>query len=383
MGLVKKEHEMKNKLTVNKFVTNKWVTISLIALLCVAIFCLVITTFEIFTVGDLPSNFIAAFLEAVITAVITVVLLSGQSSAEEIKERNVKVFEKKSMAFEEYINKLWQVWEDHIISSEEYKDLIADYYRKLMVYLKDPNKSDEINKRLENIGNYIDQKTYGEEYKDLRGNIIDVINILCEEINLGGKINKDKVEALDNKMFPVLFRRELIQQFNTKILENNSDVLKEGLWEEWKEGKHIRTCISFYFKEFSDISIKYCFTDKTRFDFFLIIPHGGKYNSFDEFRGTKTGVTSLRIQPDEKKGWDNLLLPIKGFEDDENINIPFFEFQSDGGLESIANENYPEIINVLAKRAKYYYMETKIQCGGSDKSILEFLRYILEEGKDA
>lgn len=371
MRLVKKEYEMKNK----------WIKISLIALLCIVVFCLVVTTFNIFTIGDLPSNFIATFLGAVITAVITVVLLAGQSSADEVKERNVKVFDKKSTAFQEYIDKLWQVWEDHIISSEDYKDLIGKYYSKLMVYLKDPKKSDKINNHLESIGNYIDQKTYGEGYKKLRNNVIEIINILCEEINLGGRINPDKVEALDNKMFPVLFKRELLQQFNKEILKNG-DVFKDGIWEEWKEGPKIRTCISFYFKKYPEISIKYCLTEDAGFLFFLIIPHGGKYNSFDEFRDTRTGITSLRIRSDVKKGWDNLLIPAKEFEDDENIKIPSFNFQNEDGLENIVNGNYPEMINILAKRAKYYYLETKIKCGSGDKTIQDFVNFILAEEKN-
>jgi hypothetical protein len=372
MGLVKKGYEMKGK----------WVKISLIALLCVVVFCLVITTFKIFTIGDLPSNFIAAFLGAVVTAIITVVLLAGQSSAEEVKERNVKVFEKKSTAFQEYIDKLWQVWEDHIISSDDYRGLIGKYYSKLMVYLQDPKKSDKINNYLASIGNYIDQETYGKDYEDLRGNIIDIINILCDEINLGGKINKDKVEALDNKMFPVLFKRELLQQFNKEILEN-SDVFKDGIWEEWKEGQIIRTCISFYFKKYPEISIKYCLTEDAGFLFFLIIPHGGKYNSFNEFRDTKMGITSSRIRPDEKKRWDNLLLHIKELDNDENINIPSFSLKKDDGLKNIASENYPEITKILAKRAKYYYSETKIKCGSGDKTIPDFVNFILVDEKNA
>jgi hypothetical protein len=66
-----------------------------------------------------------ALLGTVITAVVTVLLLSGQSAAEEVKERNVKVFEKKSEIFQKYIDIVWDIWEDHTVTSEEYLQLTS------------------------------------------------------------------------------------------------------------------------------------------------------------------------------------------------------------------------------------------------------------------
>jgi hypothetical protein len=99
-------------------IKSKWTKPLLLALLCLVAFCLVATVSQIISVEELPINFIVAFLEAVVTAVITVVLLSGQSAAEEVKERNVKVFEKKSEIFQNYIDTIWKIWEDSNVNKE-------------------------------------------------------------------------------------------------------------------------------------------------------------------------------------------------------------------------------------------------------------------------
>jgi len=70
------------------------IILSVICLICIFVFCYIATTGKIFTLDELPLNFMSVFLGAIVTAVLTVFLLSGQSSVEEIKERNVIVFKK-------------------------------------------------------------------------------------------------------------------------------------------------------------------------------------------------------------------------------------------------------------------------------------------------
>ena len=82
---------------------------------------------------------------AILTAIITVLLLSQQSSSEEVKERNVRVFEEKSERFNTFINKLWDIWDDRVVSLEELNELIklvskdivlSSYLHKKYIYLK-------------------------------------------------------------------------------------------------------------------------------------------------------------------------------------------------------------------------------------------------------
>jgi hypothetical protein len=177
---------------------SKWVKIILISLLCVVVFCLVATTSKIFVIGELPFNFVAALLEAVITAVITVVLLTGQSTAEEVKERNVKVFELKSKIFEDYIEKVWQIWDDKNVSKDEYIELTSLYYQTLMIYLNKKSLQ-EIGNNLYIIGNYIDAQN-SSNITELRNSIFSIINTLSRELSLGGEIDIEIYEKLEQKM---------------------------------------------------------------------------------------------------------------------------------------------------------------------------------------
>jgi hypothetical protein len=177
---------------------SKWTKALLLALLCLVVFCMVATISQIISVEELPINFIAAFLEAVVTAVITVVLLSGQSAAEEVKERNVKVFEKKAEIFQNYIDIVWKIWEDKNVSKEEYLELTTIYYKTLMIYLKKESLT-IIGESLVTIGDYIDKNSENDSLV-LRDCIFRIINILSEELSLGGHIDVTVYEKLEKKI---------------------------------------------------------------------------------------------------------------------------------------------------------------------------------------
>jgi hypothetical protein len=177
---------------------SKWLRIILLSLLCFTVFLLIATTTKIFSIDDLPVNFIAVFLEAIVTAIITVLLLSGQSAAEEIKERNVKVFEKKSEMFQNYIDTIWKIWEDKTVSTEEYNELVSVYYKTLMIYLKKESLK-SIGESLVTIGGFINKKSEGDCLV-LRNCIFNIINTLSEELSLGGEIDIHLYERLEEKI---------------------------------------------------------------------------------------------------------------------------------------------------------------------------------------
>ena len=177
---------------------SKWGKAILLSLLCLVIFCFVATLSKIISVEDLPINFIAAFLEAVVTGVITVVLLSGQSAAEEVKERNVKVFEKKSKMFQNYIDTVWKIWEDKAFSKEEYLELTSIYYKTLMIYLKKESLS-IIGETLIKMGDYLDKEPDSSNIF-LRNCIFTIINTLSKELSLGGEIDIKIYERLEEKI---------------------------------------------------------------------------------------------------------------------------------------------------------------------------------------
>lgn len=173
---------------------SKWIRVILFAVLGIVVFCFIATTSQIITLGELPANFVAVFLEAVVTAVITVVLLTGQSTAEEVKERNVKVFEKKSEIFQEYIKKLWASYTDRDISIQEFRELVEDYYSKIMLYLK-KDKVEAMGEYLQTIGKTVDP---GADKSKLTSSVIGIINILSKELGLGGEVHETFFRNLQN-----------------------------------------------------------------------------------------------------------------------------------------------------------------------------------------
>ena len=120
--------------------------------------------------------------------------MNGQSSAEEVKERNVKVFEKKTEIFQDYIDTVWEIWEDHFVTGDEYLKMTSAYYKELMLYLKKDSLK-KIGECLKSIGTVIKQDVQDEAI--LRDNICSIINVLCDELSLGGRIDSDLFKDLD------------------------------------------------------------------------------------------------------------------------------------------------------------------------------------------
>ena len=166
---------------------NKISTILVIS--CLVGFCVIAVLQNVFSIGQLPSSFMGAALGALITVSVTTILLEKQSETqkellikqsetqkellekqsdeEEVKEKNVKVFEMKSILFQEYIDKLWKIWSVHEITSGEYEKLVGMYYSNLLIYLKEKKSVDKIGECLVKMGKFIDEKTYGERYNIL------------------------------------------------------------------------------------------------------------------------------------------------------------------------------------------------------------------------
>ena len=162
----------------------------IIAIFCLIGFCVISVVFNVFSLTALPSSFVGAALGAVITGVVTVILLDGQSKAEEVKERNVKVFEKKSVIFSEYIDIVWDAWEDRKVTDTEFQKLIGDYYKKLMLYMSAASAK-IIGEQLKAIGPFAGNEDPSDlDRKKLQTALIIIINTLSDEISLGGHIDE-------------------------------------------------------------------------------------------------------------------------------------------------------------------------------------------------
>ncbi|MDR2027178.1 MAG: hypothetical protein LBQ01_06440 [Prevotellaceae bacterium] len=169
----------------------------IIAIICIIIgfvvFIGIALYTKLFSSTELPVQISGALLEAAVTAVLTYVLLSGQTSQEELKERNVKVFEAKSVKFNDFINQLWKVWEDRSIDLDELNELTKSVSQNIVPYTR-PQTVEIILSRLIEIAKranpYQTDSSDKEVTELIQRNIFDIINELSKEIGLGGAINE-------------------------------------------------------------------------------------------------------------------------------------------------------------------------------------------------
>jgi gas vesicle protein len=340
------------------------------AIICLVGTCVVAIIFNVVKISEMPSTFIGAALGAAITGAITLVLLAGQTEAEEIKERNVKVYEDKSQIFRKYIERAWEIWRDRKVDSDEYQELVADYYSKLMIYLSEPKLVENIRTNLIKIGDCIDKVDIGS-YEILKENIIGIINTLSQDIGLGGQIEPSKVKEIDEKMFPIIFKRKLLESFESVIQENYSDILNPGEIRETPD----KNVLVFSSKKYGSRSGFYIILDNKKSDskdtpFLLEMHIPVHYKQFDKYRRTARGLNYIIKIDDQINHPKNVIIlnhPFVG-ENAGEINkiykdgrIPNFRLNN---LDSI--QNFQSIYSVIIATFKFrfqHYIADKIVIG--------------------
>jgi hypothetical protein len=207
---------------------------------------LFIISLSIFIFGTLYQNELPKFVEqinnssigAILMAIITVLLLSQQSSSEEVKERNVKVFEKKSEVFNNFIEQLWAVWEDRTVSLEELNGLIKIVAKNIIPYAK-PETSKSILQELNKIADKINfdksDNTDETTTKQIQNSIFSIINTIANEMGLGGKIDEytaKELVALENRVLPVLNKKNFSQRISKLVSEKSGYKLCDFILED-------------------------------------------------------------------------------------------------------------------------------------------------------
>ena len=296
---------------------------------------------SIFVFNSIYQNSIPKIIEeinnssigAILTAIITVLLLSHQSSCEEVKEKNVKVFEAKSQKFTILIDKLWEIWEDRIVSLEELNQLIKIISKDIVLY----TKPETVDKILENLLEIADQAKPDktdirdvESTKKIQKNIFNIINELAKEIDLGGELNegiRDKLNSLELKVVPYIIQKD----FKKKYIEETKKALM-GSGENFNFTKII----------FMDDTLE-CFVNNSN----VCIRVG----SFA--RPSETGVTigvysdnlenlSIKNYRNATRGWTrNFLTGMGSFKSNDIINFSDLDkiTQLHYGNKDIENEN--------------------------------------------
>jgi hypothetical protein len=305
-----------------------------------------------------------------------VILLEGQTKAAEDKERNIGILHKKTAVFQGYINTVWKIWMEQKVTANEFEELTTGYYKDIMLYLDDkkPYESDKrkpskiIADCISNIAKHL-YKTINRsaEKEDLRNNIILIINVLSDQIGLGGKIQQNIIARHDKEMFPATFRQAILDDFNTFLVKPNAELLEEGYWDEWEEdNKFVWDMMEFPFKKNPECSMIFGYTmdpdewsPKTRqFEAVMFLPRGSNYGDIRK-RGKERA--DLYDKDSFISRWDT---PIEFF---------CFYDEKDTRVEAIREKGtYLDISRDLAHRAAEFFSSAKVADTGN--TIAEYVK---------
>jgi hypothetical protein len=335
------------------------------AIMAIIFFCIIAVVFNVMPVDSLPVNFIGATLGALIGALITLVLLKGQKAVEEEKDKNIRILEKKTEIFQQYIKDVWEVWKEQKITLEKFQELASNYYQNLMIYLKNNDRLEKIGTCLSEMGHCI---TNQENTKHLRTQIVSIIDVLSEELEFGGKINTNIMEEHDRIVFPLLLKNEILKSLNNYL--PTTTILEKGRYEYFREGSWNLEHICFNFKEYSNCKIVIGAFNGRQIWFVLVIDV--KYQLPKGLRDN--GIYIQRIVDSQK----DLANPVSGGKDFEELDkekAPELDFSDNKSME-IYRTKKRNFAEVLANRACYWFSTLKIE----DKSIMEFLDHYIKQG---
>ena len=208
-------------------------------LIALAIFLAISLSLFVFSIiyeGEMPKlveNINNSAIGAIFTAIITVFLLLGQTETEEDKERNVKVFEKKSELFNNFIEELWKVWEDRNITLEELSHLLKLVSKDIIPYTK-PESAKSILNSLNAIASEVNTQENTVNKKHIQNHLYAIINTLSDEIGLGGAIHKDiatELDKLEDSILPYLIGKKYMNEIDERVQEKLGDFLTNSKQE--------------------------------------------------------------------------------------------------------------------------------------------------------
>ena len=209
-------------------------------LITLAIFLAISLSIFVFSIiyeGEMPKlveNINNSAIGAIFTAIITFFLLLGQTETEENKERNVKVFEKKSELFNNFIEELWKVWEDRNITLEELSHLLKLVSKDIIPYTK-PESAKSILNSLNAIASEVNTQENTVNKKHIQNHLYAIINTLSEEIGLGGAIHQDiatEMDKLEDSILPYLDKKRYMNKINDLVQKELSESLTNFIIED-------------------------------------------------------------------------------------------------------------------------------------------------------
>ncbi len=161
-----------------KFLENQSIMIVVLVFLAILIMGISFVFLHLFSTKDFPYEICCALIGAIITIAITAVLLKGQSSADETKDKNIKIYKNKLDVYSQYIQQMWEtICNDEELNEKEWNELRKQTFGKLVFYLD----ADAINKLSSYIGN-IDQQRQDNNLQGIRKGFAEITKLLTDEI---------------------------------------------------------------------------------------------------------------------------------------------------------------------------------------------------------
>ena len=184
-------------------------------LLLLALFVGVATLSGSWPGSDFSAQILSALAGAVVAAIITLFLLLGQTSSEEKKERNTKVFEEKLQIYQDFLHCLYDVIKDGKVTKEEAVQL--EFQTSYITMHTDSDRIKEIAKLVKTIVDSLNDEGFRSDAANAAEKEARKNDVLME--NLFGIVNEFKKELYQTVPTDKddLNRKESIKYFSSII----------------------------------------------------------------------------------------------------------------------------------------------------------------------
>lgn len=219
-----------------------WGVLALVVLLIAVVFA-VASCFGIYRGAEIPGRIVAAFTSVAVTGVITWILLKGQRSEDERKDKNINIFQEKLKVYAEFNRELWKITDK--VSLAELRDRIV----KELVLMLPYDKMDSLEKYISELYENIEKEEYLNKFKS---NITQILkdditsDILQNEKRRQQNKNLDKGNA--NRILQLVnaFNLEKTQADidDSKVETENHDMAVafrdteiQDIWQKYNDGE--------------------------------------------------------------------------------------------------------------------------------------------------
>lgn len=320
---------------------------------------LAVLSFSILVFGLIYQNELPKLVEeinngalgVIFAGIVTVMLLKGQTDSDLKKEINVKIFETKSEKYEEFIDKVWDIWSDRVITDFEFADMIRLFSKNILLYAKEVTIKSVLNS-FESIQNNLPNK----DTDILQKEIFNIINILALDLEINEerdtKANieiSQKLNELEKQLIPAIEEKrknDEINMFKSKFIN--------GLSEYFKSESVEYTIDKFTFNlDKNEIGFN---INQTHLRFNMVKEkNNNNWNFWISLPRSHTKFDAYRVAPifSGKKLWNQLLVRNSSgkitfdmdFNDLEKIRLYFSEFLETDYFEE--NKLGKSITNIL------------------------------------